>query len=1111
MTKDEIRKRIKKLEGLIEEHEKNNRIAHWKPWPHQQQALDFLNAGKKVILIQGGNRIGKEQPVDAIVYTPSGPKTIGSLKIGDEVFSGFGGVAKVSGVYPQGIKPVYRVVFSDGASTECGLEHLWTILPPSRRFHKRTRQGNQSPGYRKWITVSLRTIMDRGWFGRPTRKAEIPMVGPVSFQGKDEFAVHPYVLGVLIGDGGLCHQVILTSADQEIIDTVRMLLPEGHGLERGGKYEYRIVGVSGGGKNGRTNIVLDEIRRLGLNVLSNEKFIPDEYKYSSYENRLALLRGLLDTDGSVYGANQVEFCSTSLRLAQDVQWLVRSLGGSAKIKPRSGSIRVFIKLDNANPFSLPRKAQRITPRHFTSNRLIESIEFIGNKECVCISVEPGNLYVTDDFIVTHNTVLGVNITGAACLGVQPWNLKPTIFGNQPVRVRIVCIDEETKIFTKSGWRGYNEVKVGDLILTVNPQTLRAEWQPIRRVIPLHRDRAIHLSNKTFDAVVTPEHRWLITDQYEKYYKFVETQNLKTSHKIPVTINYSNETDADLSNEMIRLLAWVFTEGTYDSCNKITIYQSQKHPDKCNDIEETGFITSKFLDSRGLWHFSLAGDIGQKIKSDFPDKVPTLDFILSLSSRQQKLFYETLILGDGTRNFRNKKDIFYNAKESFVDVVQVLAMLLGYRTYKYFDDRPGRKNWCLNINWGHTKFVSVNRLKFKDVGEKNVWCVEVENHTIVISRKNSMFAITSQCVDWEHHAKEVVVPVLKEWLPKGTYVTKKNNVGIEAYWEFPETGSTIEILTHSQETRIHEGWKGHLVWSDEPLPKDKYTANLRGLIDYSGVFIMTMTALYEPWILDEIVLSNDSKVGAITEIPMSANPMLKVADIENFARGLTQEERDVRVKGGWLQLTGRVLKEFKSDLHKVKDFKVPTDWPVIAVIDIHLNKPQAVGFYGWDKYDRIFVIDEIWENLTPEQVADEIVKRKFHYPRMKDAFIDPLSKGDNAYIKNRFNVEDTFTVIERKLMPHGIRLYPASKDKSSGIRNLKARLEGPNGMPTLFFMEHCQRHLWEIQRWVYDKEGQPVKENDHFMENLYRATLSGVKYTAPGMFGKPLQYKHAGIV
>jgi hypothetical protein len=367
------------------------------------------------------------------------------------------------------------------------------------------------------------------------------------------------------------------------------------------------------------------------------------------------------------------------------------------------------------------------------------------------------------------------------------------------------------------------------------------------------------------------------------------------------------------------------------------------------------------------------------------------------------------------------------------------------------------------------------------------------------------------VDWEHHAKEVIVPVLREWLPKGTYVTKKNNVGIEAYWEFPETQSTIEIMTHSQETRIHEGWKGHLVWSDEPLPKDKYTANLRGLIDYSGVFIMTMTALYEPWILDEIVLSNDSKVGAITEIPMSANPMLKVADIENFARGLTQEERDVRVKGGWLQLTGRVLKEFKSDLHKVKDFKVPTDWPVIAVIDIHLNKPQAVGFYGWDKYDRIFVIDEIWENLTPEQVADEIVKRKFHYPRMKDAFIDPLSKGDNAYIKNRFNVEDTFTVIERKLMPHGIRLYPASKDKSSGIRNLKARLEGPNGMPTLFFMEHCQRHLWEIQRWVYDKEGQPVKENDHFMECLYRATLSGVKYTAPGMFGKPLQYKHAGIV
>lgn len=367
------------------------------------------------------------------------------------------------------------------------------------------------------------------------------------------------------------------------------------------------------------------------------------------------------------------------------------------------------------------------------------------------------------------------------------------------------------------------------------------------------------------------------------------------------------------------------------------------------------------------------------------------------------------------------------------------------------------------------------------------------------------------VDWEHHAKEVIVPALKEWLPTGTYQTHKNNVGVETYWDFPETKSTIELMTHSQETRIHEGWKGHIVWSDEPLPKDKYSANKRGLIDYSGIFLMTMTALYEPWILDEIVLSPDKSVGCILEVPMRANPLLKDEDIQNFSKSLTEEERSVRVDGGWLQLSGLILKKFDKDRNIVKDFRVPTEWPVISVIDIHLSRPQAVGFYGWDKWDRQYAIDEIWEHMTPENIADEVIKRKYDYPRLKDVYIDPLAKGDDVFVKNRINIQDTFTIIEKKLVAHGIRLHIASKDKPSGIRNINTKLEGANGMPSLFFMEKCKRHIHEAMRWIYDKDGLPQKENDHFMENLYRSTLTGTRYTEPGMFSKPLIYVKSGVV
>ena len=368
-------------------------------------------------------------------------------------------------------------------------------------------------------------------------------------------------------------------------------------------------------------------------------------------------------------------------------------------------------------------------------------------------------------------------------------------------------------------------------------------------------------------------------------------------------------------------------------------------------------------------------------------------------------------------------------------------------------------------------------------------------------------------DWEHAAREVAVPAFYHWFPKGLFTTRKNNTGVEAYWEFGN-GSTIEILTHIQETKIHEGWEGNLVIADEPLPRDKYVANRRGLVDRSGVFLLTMTAVYEPWIMDEIALNPAPHIGVVEGVPMRANPLLQQADIDNYVADVPLDQREARIEGGWFQLAGKVWKTFQVDKHRVRDFTVPTDWPIVTMIDIHLNTPQAVGFYGFDPYDRIFGVGEIWENCGPEELGHKIIKEKrTNGWRMEEAFIDPLSKGDSAFVKNRFGlVEDTYTILERILAPEGIRLHTASKDKVSGIRNVDARLTGPNGMPTLFFQDKCERHVWEIMRWVYDpKTNKPRDADDHMCENLYRVTLTGVKYTKPGIFGEPLVYKPTGVV
>jgi hypothetical protein len=356
-------------------------------------------------------------------------------------------------------------------------------------------------------------------------------------------------------------------------------------------------------------------------------------------------------------------------------------------------------------------------------------------------------------------------------------------------------------------------------------------------------------------------------------------------------------------------------------------------------------------------------------------------------------------------------------------------------------------------------------------------------------------------DWEHHANEVIIPKMKEVIELGTYETRKNNIGVEAFWKF-KTGSTIELMTHSQETKLHEGWTGDIVWSDEPLPQDKFVANRRGLVARSGLFFMTMTAISEPWIMDEIVLSNKPHIGCVTNIPMRSNKTLSEQDIQSFEDDVPASQRTARVQGDWLQLIGRVLKGYKKDKHIIDPFEVPTDWPVTVMIDVHYNKPQAISFFAVNQQGFNYVIDEMWEHLSPEEIADEIIRRKIKNAWDIDrVFIDPMSKGDASFMKNLGQpLEDSFGKIEMKLSEHQIQLIVASKDKKSGVLNLESWLTGVNKIPILYFFNSLPSYqdgvygsLWEIVRWVYDKEGLPAKENDHFMENLYRYTLVGAEF------------------
>ena len=366
--------------------------------------------------------IGKAQPLDALVLTPFGFMPMGMLRVGDVVTGRNGKPCRVTGVFPQGVKPVFRVTTGDGASTECCDEHLW--FTQTRRERRRRAAGSV-----KSLGEIRRTLKTE----HGTRiNHHIPTVLPVEFACRGPLPVHPYLLGLLLGDGSMTGNcVMLTNTETDIRDRFRALLPESDCAVDADEITLRVKRKQ---RNNDRSDLAKAIAAMGLGVDCYGKFIPQEYLLASVADRIELLRGLFDTDGHVNSKGKsVEFTTSSERMAADVAHLIRSLGGVVSVVQRLPSFtvdgvrrvssavshRMVVCFQNqVVPVSSAKHLARWLSRDSrTVGRHIEAIEPVGEKECQCISVDADDrLYVTDGFIVTHNTALACQIGGATASG-----------------------------------------------------------------------------------------------------------------------------------------------------------------------------------------------------------------------------------------------------------------------------------------------------------------------------------------------------------------------------------------------------------------------------------------------------------------------------------------------------------------------------------------------------------------------------------------------------------------------------------------------------------------------------------------------------------------------
>lgn len=370
---------------------------------YQEQGVSFINQVNHRGIIADDMGLGKEQPLYCKILTPFGWKRMGSIQVGDFVIGSDGKPTRVTGVYPQGEKDAYEVLFTDGSRTECGLDHLWNVRDVNRRYKRKP-----------FVTKTTRELLERGLqYPNGGNKWDVPLPKAVKFS-KKKYKIHPYLLGVLLGDGYLAGTSIAFSnpdIDNDITERIKTyFIPQGCQFKKDNREQHcsqhRIIK-----KEGKESPILTEIRRLKLDVKSKDKFIPRVYKIGSVRQRLELLKGLMDTDGTVTSKGVAIFWTTSPKLAKDVVEIVRSLGGVSYINQYGSDYQVPMFLDYC-PFYTQRKrkawkqtTKQIGNSHGRRGKFIKEINYVGKvkQQCISVSNEDG-LYITDDYIVTHNTI-----------------------------------------------------------------------------------------------------------------------------------------------------------------------------------------------------------------------------------------------------------------------------------------------------------------------------------------------------------------------------------------------------------------------------------------------------------------------------------------------------------------------------------------------------------------------------------------------------------------------------------------------------------------------------------------------------------------------------------
>ena len=439
-----------------------------------------------------------------------------------------------------------------------------------------------------------------------------------------------------------------------------------------------------------------------------------------------------------------------------------------------------------------------------------------------------------------------------------------------------CVDDRTEALTKEGWKKRWELSTEDEVLAIDPVTKEITWEPVLEVCEFDWDGPLTRWTSTqMDALTTPNHRWMVEnwrDRDPRYatplghpFRFKVTEEIATDGRGADRLILSGgntqhwPTTPVHSDEFVELIAWTVNEGYYQHRGHgVVITQSESaNPEYVERLRvlAKGFGAKEGFDRNRpeIKRFYFSKEIGKAIRQAAPDKQITPEFLLSLTERQARLFYDTCIDGDGHRRKDTGLETWAQLDEGRIDGFQMLVAMLGMRS----DAKTGHGSGVTYTSVYRHERVSANSIKSSQEHYKGtVWCPRVRTKTFLARRNGKTY--------WTGNTEILTEDVIEEYINDELIDQRPNPLGVipvvhipnytvsGSPWGIPDCFDIISLNRHYNEVaeniadiinyhsapvtiitgaKIDNLEKGaNKVWAG--LPKDATVTNLEG--GYQGL-------------------------------------------------------------------------------------------------------------------------------------------------------------------------------------------------------------------------------------------------------------------------------------